>query len=440
MKYIYGLSRSGKSIIRYLDKINESYFCWDDNDKTRKQLKKENQNIKFIDPTKLNYNLVDESYVSPGISLHQEKINILRKNEIKIYRDLELYSRLTKDKMIISVTGTNGKSTTTKLISDLLTENCLENFVGGNIGTPLLDFSIKGEFKYHVIELSSFQLESTISFNPYISILLNISQDHLDSYINYAEYILQKEKIIKYNKHGFNIICIDDEKTLEIYEKYKKKCIPICSTYIKNGISFKDDIIIDNYFENKKEIKIGFFSPSLYGSFNKQNILAAYVVSKILNIKIKYFISLINNFTGLPHRLEKIFQNNSIQIINNSKATNINASLNSIKNFNQINLILGGKKKKQSFKDILSYKNRINKIYLIGESSLNIYDQLRSKIDCDICETLDTALKKILKDIRGKKDFQTILFSPACTSFDQFNNFEERGEYFKKIVKNLVNV
>ena len=440
MKYIYGLSRSGKSIIRYLDRINEIYFCWDDDSKTRDQLKTINQNINLIDPNKLDYKIIDESFISPGISLNKEKFNILRKNKVKMYRDLELYSQLTKDKIIISVTGTNGKSTTTKLISDLLTKSDLENFIGGNIGTPLLDFSLRDEIKYHVIELSSFQLESTISFNPYVSILLNISPDHLDSYISSDEYILQKEKIIKYNKSGFNIICVDDKKTLEIYEKYKNKCIPISSIYNKNGIYFKDDIIIDNYFENKKEIDIGFFSPSLYGSFNKQNILATYAVSKVLNLKKENFINLINNFVGLPHRLEKIFQNNSIQIINNSKATNVNAAINSIKNFDQINLILGGRAKEKIFKEIIKYKNKINKIYLIGESSIIIHNQLKDKIKCNICETLDNALKEIFTDIKKKVTFQTILFSPACTSYDQFNNFEERGEYFKKIVSDLVNV
>ena len=195
MKYIYGISKSGKSIIDYLDQIDENYFCWDDNKKIRDKLKRLNNKIKLMEPKKLDYNLIDEAYISLGISLKNKKINILKENNVKLYRDLELYSRLTKDKKIIAITGTNGKSTTTKLISDLLNISSLNNFLGGNIGIPLLDFyRTKNIIHYHVIELSSFQLESFVSFNPYISILLNLSPDHLDRYENYDEYIAQKKK------------------------------------------------------------------------------------------------------------------------------------------------------------------------------------------------------------------------------------------------------
>ena len=442
MKYIYGLGKSGQSIIDYLDRINEDYYCWDDNAKIRKKILYSNNKVNLVNPLKLDLQLINECFITPGISFNNSKIGILKKNKIKLFRDLELYSRLSKNKKIIAITGTNGKSTTTKLISDILNINNIKNFAGGNLGLPLLDYKkLNNKINFHVIELSSFQLESANSFNPFISILLNISPDHLDRYNSFSEYIFQKEKIINLDKNGFNIICLDDSNTLDIYNKNKDKFIPISIKFIETGVYFKDNCIVDNYFENNKTLNISLLSPSLFGIFNIQNILAAYVVVKILKLDIKNFIKIINNFKGLSHRLEKIYQNDNLQVINNSKATNIDASIKSIMNFENINLILGGKKdkKEKEFNKILKYKQKINKVYLIGEASISIYRQLKDEINCEICNTLEIAIKLIFLDIKKLKSFQTILFAPACTSFDQFKNYEDRGEQFIELITKTAN-
>ena len=440
MKYIYGLKKSGRSIINYLDSIDENYYCWDDNEEIRKKLRLLNKNINFEEPKNLNFSQFNEAFITPGICLKDKKFNILKKNNIKLYRDLELYSRLIRGEKIVAITGTNGKSTTTKLISNILTKNNFTNFLGGNIGVPLLDFNIsKRKKKYHVIELSSFQLESADSFDPLISIILNISPDHLDRYKTYKEYAYQKEKIILSNKKGYNIVSIDHKKTHELYKKYKKKIIPISNKYLANGIYFKDNCIIDNYFKKKCKIKLEKVSSSLFGSFNIENILAAYVVVRILKINISIFTQTLKFFSGLPHRLEKIYTNKYLQVINNSKATNVDSSIKSICNYNNINLILGGRAKEKNFKNINLYKKRINKIYIVGESATLIFKQLNKNTKCEIFDNIEQALKKLLSDIKLKTEFQTILFSPACTSFDQYNNFEQRGNFFKKIIKELIN-
>ena len=441
MKYIYGLGKSGKSIINYLDKINEDYCCWDDNDNIKNNLYLRNKKIKLIQPNNLNFDLIKESYISPGISFDNKNILALRLKKIKLYRDLELYSQITKDKQIIAITGTNGKSTTTKLISDILKYAEIDIFSGGNIGEPLLNFTNQNtKTKYHVIELSSFQLESNDSFNPFISILLNISEDHLDRYNNFNEYILQKEKIITSNKFGYNIVCVDDKNTKNIFHRHKKKIIPISSNYIEKGIYFENNKIIDNYFNEKKDLEINEISSSLFGSFNIENILASYVVCRILNINFKNFVHIIKNFKGLPHRLEKIYENNKLQIINNSKATNVASSLKSVISYNNINLILGGRAKEKNFKSFIHYKSNINKIYLIGEASDTIFKQISQNIECELCTTLESAIKQIFLDLKNKRKFQTILFSPACSSFDQFINFEQRGDLFKKIINKVLDV
>tara|TARA_B110000116_G_C16776533_1_gene556055 strand:- start:267 stop:1592 length:1326 start_codon:yes stop_codon:yes gene_type:complete len=439
MKYIYGLNKSGKSIIEYLNNVNEDYYCWDDNKKIRKKLKDSYKNINLVRPKDLNYKLIDEAFITPGVALDDVQLTVIKKNKINLFRDLELYSRLTKDKKIIAITGTNGKSTTSKLISEILTKNKISNFLGGNIGIPLLNYKIKDKkLRYHVLELSSFQLESASAFNPFISILLNISSDHLDRYKNFAKYALQKEKIIIANKNKFNIIFLGDKRCIELYHKYKEKVIPIATKPIKNGVYFEDNYIIDNYFKIKKNVKINNLSPSLFGLFNIENILSAYVVCRILDVKLENFSNVLTNFVGLPHRLEKIYENDSYQIINNSKATNLHATLKSIENYKNISLIVGGRAKEKQFKRILDYKKNINKIYLIGESSLMIFEQLKNKIQCELCNNLDNALNKIFEDMKLQHNFQTILFSPACSSFDQFENFEKRGEYFKEKITDLI--
>ena len=438
MKYIYGLSKSGESIVNYLNSINENFFCWDDNIKVRNRIKKVNKKVNLIEPEKLNFKLITESFITPGISLKNKKINILKNYKVKLYRDLELYSRIAHKKRIIAVSGTNGKSTTTKLISDILSKNDIPNFMGGNIGIPLLDFPIKhNDLKHHVIELSSYQLESFKKFNPYISILLNISQDHLDRYKNFKEYISQKEKLIISNHKGYKIICIDDKNTFLIYQKFKKKIIPISSKPFKGTIFYKNNTIVDDYFEKNKKIELKEISSSLFGTFNIQNILAAYAVSKILKINLIKFINILKNFKGLPHRLELVFINKKYRIINNSKSTNLESLINSIKNYKNINLIVGGKPKDKKFKKLLKYKNRIKKIYLIGESSNFISKELNNKISFELCHNLNNAIKRIFLDIKKEKQFTNILFSPGCASFDQFKNFEERGNEFKRLVKKI---
>ena len=438
MKYIYGLSKSGESIVNYLNSINENFFCWDDNIRIRNKIKKMNKKNHLIEPEKLNYKLISESFISPGISLNNKKINILKSYKVKLYRDLELYSRIAYKKKIIAVTGTNGKSTTTKLISNILNKNNISNFMGGNIGIPLLDFPKKNnDLKYHVIELSSYQLESFNKFNPFISILLNVSRDHLDRYKNFKEYIYQKEKLIFSNLKGYNIICIDDKNTLSIYKKYKKRAIPISSKPFKGTVFYKNKSIIDDYFEKNKKIELKEISSSLFGNFNIQNILAAYAVSKILNINVNKFTNVIKKFKGLPHRLEVVIINKKYRVINNSKSTNLESLINSIKNYKNINLIVGGKPKDKKFKKLLKYKNRIKKIYLIGESSNFISKELENEISVELCNTLQNAIKKIFLDIKKEKQFTNILFSPGCASFDQFKNFEERGNEFKRLVKKI---
>tara|TARA_Y100000590_G_scaffold295882_1_gene333479 strand:+ start:1349 stop:2692 length:1344 start_codon:yes stop_codon:yes gene_type:complete len=438
MEYIYGLNKSGLSIINYLVKNNIPFIAWDDDKKKRINTKSLFKNIVFKKPKDLNSYDIKNSFITPGLSLREKKLNFLVKNKIKMFRDLELYSNLITNQKVIAITGTNGKSTTTKLIGSLVKYKFKSCFVGGNIGKPLIEFAnLKDGSKYHVIELSSFQLESAPSFKSHISVLLNISKDHTDRYKNFKEYILQKSKIFN-SQSSYNIISVDDKNCLNILKSYQSQfCnfIPISSVNkIKNGIYIFDNYIVDNFFYNKKIIPLNNISNSLNGHFNLQNILATYAVSKILKINTELFNKCIKNFKGLPHRMEKIYENKKVLIINNSKATNLESAINSIKNFQNIYLIFGGKIKDKSFSSLIKYKKNIKKCYIIGKYSNYINKQISNNINSKLSFNLEKAINYLILDLKNNENKKTILFSPGCSSFDQFSNFEQRGNLFKKLI------
>ena len=437
MKYIYGLNISGLSVLKYFFNNKISFLAWDDEKNIRKKISTKYKNTKFVHPKDLDWSLVSEAYISPGINLNNTFLLKSKNFNTELYRDLELYSQLNKKNRIIAITGTNGKSTTVKLISKMLESNSLDNFLGGNIGIPLMDFYNNNiNTKNHIIELSSYQLESAPSFKSYISILLNISKDHQDRYKNIQEYIKAKEKIFNIKKNGYGLISVDDSFCKKIYDTYKRKIrlIPFSiNKKINKGVSFLDNIIYDNFFDNKSHL-INHNNKSLYGNFNKQNILVTYMVSKILKLNYNNFLSVIKKFKGLPHRSECIYEDKKYLIINNSKATNIESSINSINEFKNVFLILGGRIKDKNFTIMKNVKENILKCFIIGESTDKIYNQLSKYFDSYKCFTLDSAVNEIVKLLPNNNSKITILLAPACSSFDQFKNFEDRGNYFKKII------
>ncbi len=437
MYLVYGLQKSGISIIKLLQKKNQPFRIWDDNIDVRNKLKKKLNDKIFLKPNKNNLINFEKIYVSPGISLRQKKFNIKIKSS-KLQRDLNLYFSNINNQKIIAITGTNGKSTTTKLIGDLLKKNNKKTFVGGNIGMPLCDaITNKREYSYHVVELSSFQLETAKNLNTEISILTNIANDHLDRYKNMTDYISQKKKII--SKTGINIISIDDKYSKNIYlqKKIKNK---ICFSILDKAadIYMGEKYILDNYFKNNKKIYLKKISKDLEGHFNNQNIIITYICCKLLKISEKTFQNIIKNFKGLPYRSHIIYESKFLKIINNSKSTNINSTINSIKNYDKIFLILGGIAKEKNFEIIKKYKKKIVSVYAFGKSSSLIQNKLKKYLEVKSFKDLETLVINVFKDIKKNNFKSTILFAPACSSYDQYKNFEERGMHFNKLIKEKI--
>jgi len=437
MQFIYGLSKSGISLARYLNKKNKNFNCWDDDLNVRQRAKKLLKNIRLVNPKNKCLNGYDEIYVSPGISTRKKNFLKIKNNKIKIARDLNLYWHKIVNQKLVAVTGTNGKSTTTKLIAEIFMNSNISTFVGGNIGTPLFDsFLNKKKYTHHVIELSSFQLELIKDFNPTVSILLNLSKDHLDRYRNFRDYIDQKKKIFSTNGLGFNLISLDDFESMKLFNNKKiNNKISFSISNNKADIFYKDNYIYDNYFFNKKRIKIKKISTDLNGIYNYQNILVSYIVSKIFKINLNIFKKTITNFIGLPHRNEIIEKNKKFIAINNSKATNLNATYYSLQNYNDVLLILGGQAKEKNFKKLTKLHKNISKAYIYGKSARLISNQIKSKIYVVILKTLEQVIDKIFDEIKNRTNKIIILFAPACTSFDQYKNFEERGKHFTKLIK-----
>ena len=437
MQFIYGLSKSGISLAKYLDKKNENFNCWDDDLKARKRIKKLLQNTKLVNPKKNNLNSYGKIYISPGISSRKKYFIKIKNYKIKLARDLNLYWHNIVNQKLIAVTGTNGKSTTTKLIGDILINSKISTFVGGNIGTPLFDsFLHKEKYTHHVVELSSFQLELIKNFNPAVSILLNLSEDHLDRYKNFRDYINQKKKIFSSNGLGYNLISLDDSESIKLFNnKNIKNKISFSILNSKADIFYKNNYIYNNYFSGKKRIRVHNISADLNGIYNHQNILACYIVSKIFKIPLKIFKKTLTNFKGLPHRNEIIEKNQKFVAINNSKATNVNATYNSLQNYDDVFLILGGKAKEKNFKKLTQLYQNVKQAYIYGESAKLICNQIKSKIFVKKLETLEQVIEHIFDEIKYQSQKITILFAPACVSFDQYKNFEERGKHFAKLIK-----
>ena len=436
--YIYGLNKSGESVAKLLKKQKKKFDCWDDNKKIRNLIIKKFSNFKFVQINKTNIKTYKNLYLTPGISCFDKKFVGIDKSKIK--RDLNLYSQNLKNEKIIAITGTNGKSTTTKLIGDILKKKYKNIFVGGNIGDALCNsLLVKKKYSHHVVELSSFQLETIKDFNSKISILLNLSKDHLDRYKSLKEYISAKKNIFNKGANSINLISLDDEYSNKIFnDSYVKNKISFSIKKTTANIFYKEGCIVDRYFYKNNKLKLIDISLDLTSNYNLQNILAAYIVCRFLKVPIKFFKESVKKFKGLPYRSSIVFKSKKKLIINNSKATNISSAIATLEKRKNIYLILGGIAKEDGFDKIKNFKKNISQIYIYGQSRSLINKQLSLFKITKIFKNLNEVIDCLWKDTSFCDEKLTIIFAPACASFDQFKNFEERGDYFNKLISNKI--
>ena len=412
---IYGLGLTGISVIKFLKRSKVKKYClWDDKQSIRKKFGiKGNKN--FFS-SKLDF--VDFIVMSPGINIKKSKIRkTLQKNKKKIITDIDLFYMTANVSKSIVVTGTNGKSTTCKILEHVLKKNKIKAILGGNIGKPILSFNSQKKTIF-IIEVSSYQLSYSKFIKPNYAMILNITKDHQDWHENMHNYINAKMKIFSLQDKKC-IAFLDDKKLIK---KFKKN---------KNSAILK--------FVNKKKykkIKHKIKNSHITSKANDNNLPFIFDLSKIFKIKERTLVKSLNSFKGLPHRYEIFLKNRKLKFINDSKATSFEASKYALNSNSNILWIVGGREKKGDKFHLKNLKKNIIKSYLIGKNTNYFRKQLSGQIPYEISKTISYSLTSVFKMIKNNPDKNfTILLSPASASFDQYNNFSERGNEFKKIVR-----
>ena len=408
---VYGLGLSGESVINFFKNNGiKNFKVWDDN---KKNLHKKYRSKNLFH----TLNQVNYIVLSPGISLVKNKK--LRKFKKKIITDIDLFYLYHSKFKSIVVTGTNGKSTTCKLLAHLLQKNKFKCSLGGNIGMPILNLK---NFKngFVIIEASSFQLSHSKFICPNYALLLNFSNDHLDWHGSKKKYLNSKLKIFNLQK----------EKNYAIISQNLKK------KFIKNKFSGK---LLFPKIKNYRKIKDKIKNDYLTSNINEENMSFVYTLSKLLKISEKSFFRAMKSFKGLSHRFEIFLKRENITFINDSKATSFTAAESALISLKNVYWILGGLPKRNDKLKLSKIKKNIIKCYLIGKNINFFRNQIKGRIDFSVTKNLKRSIIKISKDINLKKHTnKSILLSPGAASFDQFENFEKRGEEFKRLCKKYV--
>ncbi len=374
--------------------------------------------------------------VSPGVDLKIEPIQAAAKKGIRILSEIELASQFI-DIPIIAVTGTNGKTTTTLLIGEMLKEEGKRVGVGGNVGDPLILFAEgRDRWEVLVVEISSFQLEAIEDFRPKISVLLNITEDHLDRYTGYEEYIEAKARIFANQNSGdVAVLNGDDPIVLGFREKVKAKKIlfSLRKRLSEGAYSNGDNIVLKL---GAKEEKYSLAKTPLKGIHNVENMMAALTTARVYGCSKKAIETVLNRFEGLEHRLEFVREIKGVRFYNDSKGTNVGSVVKSLQGFSEpVILIAGGKDKNGDLNPLRELiQSRVKQLILIGEAKERMNRELGDLTDTAMTKTLEEA---VLLAYQTAKKGDVVLLSPACSSFDMFKDYKERGKVFKDAVKGL---
>ena len=412
---IVGLGISGISAAKSILKSGAEVFAYDDMHQKNIHIK----GLKVIKPENWPWSELNEIVISPGIPTTLPAphpiIKMAKQKKIKIRNEIDIFARSKPKAKVIGITGTNGKSTTTSMISHIFNKLKISNQVGGNIGKAATDLIDPGENGFILLELSSFQLEITKELELDSCIILNVSSDHLDRHGTLRKYASTKYKITNFLKRDGNLIIGNDDIFCKEFLKKSKS-----SNYNISVLS-KNDPLVKN-----------FTNPT----HNKQNISATLRFFISLGFSLKKIQKHLKSYKALPHRLENVSKIQNIEFINDSKSTNGESSKDALLQFKNIFWILGGKSKKEGIKCLLESLKNVKKCFLIGECAFEFAKELEGKVPFLICNKLETAIQKAFKEASSISK-GTILFSPAAASFDQFDNFEVRGDHYKSLIANL---
>ena len=439
---IIGLKKSGYAATILGHELGANIFVSEIDNDLEIITNKNNLIKKGIDVETGNHsNLVYDAdfwVISPGVPNDIEIIKQAKALNIPIIGEIEFASRFTSTP-IIAVTGSNGKSTTVNILYSMLKTDKLQPILAGNIGIPFSE-KVFEELKnpdlgnIYILEISSFQLEFIEQFRAMICVYLNISPDHLDRHENMDNYLKMKLKMIKNHKKDDTVVYNNDDPILDVaFNDYLLEKIPFS---ISNQTPFFGVNETKIYNENN-EPYVFIDDIILKGKHNLSNLLASATVAKLMNVDDKIIINTMKNFSGIDHRLQIIKEINEVTYVNDSKATNIHSVIVAINSFETpIILLLGGKNKNSDFRLLLPHtKRHVKHIVSYGEAGGEIAAAIGDAVRLNCVSSLSEAVASA-HNLASPGDI--VLMSPGCASFDQFNNFEERGEKFISLVNNLI--
>jgi UDP-N-acetylmuramoylalanine--D-glutamate ligase len=370
------------------------------------------------------------------VDIHSLFLENANRAGIEIISEIELANRFNTVP-IIAVTGTNGKSTCTSLIAEMFSQSEKTVHAGGNLGTPFISLLDQGGADYRILELSSFQMEATSGLRPVVSVILNISPDHMDRHKDFKTYAELKEKIFAHQtQNDFLILNQDDPNTRNLGKDCPAERILFSTqTELDKGIFLRGNKIIARLQNNEREM-LSLESLSKGMRWQVENILPAIAVALLLDVSQEAILRALKNFTILEHRLEWVRTMNGVDFVNDSEGTNVGSVCKSLNTFDRpIILIAGGKDKETDFSPLKKLmKEKVKHLVLIGETRDKFKGILNGSFGYEESDSMEEAVR--LAKAKAEKG-DVVLLSPACASFDMFKDYEDRGNCFKTIVKNL---
>ncbi|MBQ9935079.1 MAG: UDP-N-acetylmuramoyl-L-alanine--D-glutamate ligase [Lachnospiraceae bacterium] len=447
---VAGCGKSGICATELLINKGQEVILFDENKKNNLTEAKVRENLKAVgksDKLKIILGQLTEDIleqisvmvISPGIPTDLPFVMSVREKHIPVWSEIELAYYYEKG-TVVAITGTNGKTTTTSLVGEIMKAHNPKSFVVGNIGIPYTQQVVKtDEDSVTVAEVSSFQLETIIDFKPHVSAILNITPDHLDRHYTFENYATCKADVSKnQNNEDYVVVNYDDPETMKLVDKLPGNVVYFSRLQeLDKGVFVKDGAIV--IFDGNIEIKVLDLSDiKILGNHNVENVLAAVAVTYYMGVPVETIEAVSTSFMGVPHRIEYVKTVNGVEYYNDSKGTNPDAAIKGIQAMKSATYLIGGgyDKKSSYIEWIDSFEGKVKKLVLLGETAKDINDAAKSRgfVDTVFVESLEEAVKYCHQHA---EDGECVLLSPACASWGMFDNYEQRGDMFKEYVNKL---
>jgi len=443
---VLGLGKSGLAAARALQRSGAEVWAWDDSEDRRAEARA--QDIPLVDLHGCNWSELTTLVLSPGIPHRHPAPHpvaaLAREHRCEVIGDIELLGRAQREASYLGITGTNGKSTTTALVGHILELGGREAQVGGNLGMPALELEPLGEGGIYVLEMSSYQLELTVSITFDVAVLLNVTADHLERHGGFEGYLAAKRMIFqRQTRPRSAIIGVDDETSRGVCRELQAAgdqiVVPISGgSEVPGGIYVRDGTLVDDSDGRALPALDLSTVASLPGAHNWQNAAAAYAACKAIGMAPPVIAACLRSFPGLAHRQELIAIIDGVRYVNDSKATNADAAAKALACYQDIYWILGGRPKEGGLAGLEPLLGRVAMAFLIGEAEAGFAAALDGKVALRRCGRLERAVAEAAKEAASSAAAEpVVLLSPACASFDQFTSFEARGEAFRALVEDL---